>query len=255
MKRKILLSAYFACNIGDDLFLKILFDRYQNIEWHLLTANRNYNKIFKDYKNVKIIYSYRELPFGNKRKNLFYTINEWFLGFGNYLAYVNIGGSIFMQSPAWRSKFDEREYLINKFKSMGKKTFIIGANFGPFKDEEFSNKYKELLSRLDDVCFRDNHSYNLFKEMKNIRIAPDIVFSLDYKPSEKKEKSIGFSIINLENRDSLKEYYHDYNEKIIEIIIKYLNDGYKIKLFSFCENEGDLKVIKYIVEHFPKGER
>lgn len=73
----ILVCAYFANNLGDDLFLKILIERYPNVKWELLTANRNYKKLFKDLKNVNIIYSYRDLPIGKKQVNPFFylTIN------------------------------------------------------------------------------------------------------------------------------------------------------------------------------------
>ena len=31
--KQILVKAYLANNLGDDLFLKVLFDRYPNIRW------------------------------------------------------------------------------------------------------------------------------------------------------------------------------------------------------------------------------
>jgi colanic acid/amylovoran biosynthesis protein len=245
--KRVLVCAYFAVNTGDDLFLKVLFDRYPNVEWDLLTANRNYIKIFKDYKNVRILYTYREVKIGLKHYNLFFKINDLILNFKRYDALINIGGSIFMQSPSWKKKFQERVYLLNKFKAMNKKTFIIGANFGPYKDEEFIQRYRELFKKYDDICFRDSESFNLFKELENVRIAPDVVFGLHEEKSKGKEKVAGFSIINLKNREGLKEYYHQYNNKIIGLIENYLDKGYRINLFSFCENEGDLDIIQDIL--------
>ena len=44
--KKILVNAYLDVNFGDDLFLKILFDRYNDVEWVLNSGHRKYKKIF-----------------------------------------------------------------------------------------------------------------------------------------------------------------------------------------------------------------
>lgn len=243
-KKKFLVCAYFAKNIGDDLFLKILFDRYPNVEWDLMTANRNYKEIFNEYENVNIVYTYRNINFGKYDFNLFFKLNEILLNYNKYEGLINLGGSIFMESPAWRMKKDERKYLVEKFKEKNKKTFILGANFGPFKDQNFVEEYKKLFPDYDDICFRDNYSYSIFNDLDNVRVAPDIVFSLGkFYKTEPKEKKIGFSIINLSKREGLKEFQDIYNQKIVQLIEKYIELGYKINLFSFCENEGDLEII------------
>ena len=53
-RRKILVDAYYAKNLGDDLFLKILFDRYSDVDWYLFGADEDYKNIFKEYDNVFI---------------------------------------------------------------------------------------------------------------------------------------------------------------------------------------------------------
>lgn len=244
MKKRILVAAYFAKNVGDDLFLKVLFDRYPHVTWVLLTANRDYRKIFKAYKNVKITYSYRDVKIGKYHLNLFYLINKLLLGAKKYDAIVHIGGSIFMQSPAWRMKLAERDYLIHNFKA--KRNFILGANFGPFKDRFFIKKYRDLFMKYDDVCFRDSLSYKLFKGLENVRYAPDVVLNLKDRQTNAPEKSIGISTINLENRAGLNKYTEQYNLKMAQLIKGYIEEGYQVKLFSFCESEGDLQGIEAI---------
>ncbi|RTR30005.1 polysaccharide pyruvyl transferase family protein [Robertmurraya yapensis] len=246
--KRVLVYAYFAKNTGDDLFLKILFDRYPDVHWDLLTANRNYNTIFKDYEHVHIIYSYREIKVWNQKFNLFFKLNDLILNYNKYDALVIIGGSIFMESPAWKIKYKERAYLVDKFQQLNKKTFIIGANFGPYKDQDFMRVHRDLFSRVDDVCFRDIYSFKLFNDLDNVRIAPDVVFNLQVNKQKKKMKSIGFSLINLNNREGLKDYQEHYQNKMIELAKQYLKKGYRIKIFSFCENEGDLDISNYIKE-------
>ncbi|HLS59505.1 MAG TPA: polysaccharide pyruvyl transferase family protein [Virgibacillus sp.] len=246
MKKRMLVNAYFAKNVGDDLFLKVLFDRYPHVKWDLLTANRNYRDLFKEYANVNIIYSYRDVAIGKKNVNLYFVMNKLFNRFRKYDAFIMIGGSIFMQSPAWKMKLAERDYLVNQFKKMNKKAFILGANFGPFTDKEFTRQYRDLFMKYDDVCFRDTYSYELFKDMDNVRVAPDVVFNLEDQKSKQTEKTIGFSTIDVASRESLRDYTAAYHDKIVQLAEGYIEAGYHIKLFSFCENEGDLKGIRQI---------
>lgn len=245
MKKKILVNAYFAMNLGDDLFLKILFDRYPQIKWELLTPNNKYKEIFSKYKNVSINKTL-SLNLGIRKVNLFKKMNDWLLKYRKYDALVIIGGSIFMEQANWKENLSERGSLPRIFKSLNKKAFIIGSNFGPYKDELYVEKHRELFSKFNDICFRDRYSHSLFRELNNVRIAPDVVFNLKIDPPDIKEKSVGFSIIDIEKRKGLKECYEAYNEKMIELAERYVYLGYKIKLFSFCEVEGDLRIAKYI---------
>jgi colanic acid/amylovoran biosynthesis protein len=244
-KKKILVSAYYATNLGDDLFLKIVFDRYPDIEWFLLTSNEIYLKTFKDYKNVHIIKTLN-IKLGKRNINLFNKLNENLLKFRKYDAFLNIGGSIFIESKDWEKGLITRGYLPGQFKKNNKKTFIIGANFGPFGNDLFAERHKEFFSKFDDICFRDSYSYYLFKDLDNVRYAPDVVFNLELENSKSPEKCIGFSIIDLKNRKGLTQHYLKYNEKVIQLVDNYVDLGYKIKFFSFCENEGDLNIINYI---------
>lgn len=252
-RKNVLVLAYYSMNFGDDLFLKVLIDRYPNVNFDLLTANRNYNNIFDKYDNVKIIYTYRDVKIGSMKFNLFFKIHDFLLKFNKYDAFINIGGSIFMQSAAWNFKFLERQYLLSKFKENNKKTFIIGANFGPYEDKNFYEKYDTLLGGFDDVCFRDKNSYSLFKELNNVRLAPDVVFNLKAKSYITIKNSVGLSIIDLRNRKVLQKHHKKYINKIIEIILYYMKNNYTVKLFSFCENEGDLKAIKEVLEKIDKN--
>ncbi|WP_062109544.1 polysaccharide pyruvyl transferase family protein [Bacillus niameyensis] len=246
-RKKVLVNAYFAKNLGDDLFLKVLIDRYPKTSWYLMTPNKGYNKLFKNYQNVQIIRT-MDVNLGIRKINLFNKMNESILNYRRYDALVNIGGSIFMESSNWEESLEIRSQLPKKFKQANKQSFIIGANFGPFTDKQFVNKHREFFELFDDICFRDIYSYNLFKKSSNVRYAPDVVFNL-HSQERDKEKCIGFSLISLENRKDLKQYADIFCMKMIQLVERYIEDGYKIKLFSFCEKEGDLKISNYIKEN------
>ena len=54
--KNILVTAYTSFNVGDDLFLKILFERYPDHQFILFTSETRYISHLKQYKNVKVDY-------------------------------------------------------------------------------------------------------------------------------------------------------------------------------------------------------
>ena len=46
--KRILVNGYMQENLGDDLFFKILFDRYKDVIWTMNTYDKEYNKIYKE---------------------------------------------------------------------------------------------------------------------------------------------------------------------------------------------------------------
>ena len=119
--KKVLVNAYSAKNFGDDLFLKILFDRYSDVQWILRDYSihngvNEYKRVLKEYKNIKyknILTSKYKII--NKFKVKF-NINPSVKNMVNkYDAGIYIGGSIFMQIPQWRNQYKYRKDLINQF--------------------------------------------------------------------------------------------------------------------------------------------
>ena len=243
--KKILLNAYTNLNFGDDLFLRVLFDRYPNVRWVLPTGEQKYSKIFEEYSNVKVKNGFL---FKIKNKLGINYINNIF---SRYDAGLYIGGSIFMQLGEWDKYLQQRRRLIQSFYKKNKPYFILGSNFGPYEDEIFLNEYKSLLKLCNDVCFRDNYSYNIFKDYSNVRLAPDIVFQLKTNNIAKIKNSIGISIIDISNRKDLNKYNNQYIYKLKEIIEECIKRNKTVKLFSFCEREGDLSAINKVLELFP----
>lgn len=245
--KKIILYAYGEFNLGDDLFIKTLLERYPTTEF-IFYAHNEYKGIFNNYENIKVIN--KDNYFINKLKKIIPNIHNRII---NYIekqcdAMVYIGGSIFIQYPDWKN-------CINWYKNKSKKLpiFIIGANFGPYTEEGFVEGFKETYPMLVDVCFRDNYSYNLFKECNNVRLAPDVILSLNDKNIEKIKKQVFISIIDCESRnknniplDLLDEYEDDYILKIRDIVENFIDDGFDVVMSSFCENENDYISIKKI---------
>ena len=257
-KKRILVKAYTHKNLGDDLFLKMLFERYPEIHFCLLSQNSSYNNIYPNH-NVKTI-ARRKSLFENKFiKKIFVKLNRplWIKLITGYTEkflngtknendiLVVIGGSIFMEGKnEIIPQLNTLDLLQRIFSN--KPTFILGTNFGPYKSVQFREFYKNLLSKYSDVCFRDSYSLSLFDDLPNTRMAPDIIFGYKIPKVEKIPKTIGFSIIDLFYRPDLKMYLQVYEDYCLGLILKYIDLGYTINLFSFCTYEGDTRAIERI---------
>ena len=240
MKKRIFLEMYLKKNLGDDIFLRIISERYPDTYFYTKASN----KYLKDFSADNI----RGASF------LWRTINKVFwklCGWGNYserkcAAKVILGGSMFIEKDKDEEKL--KNELAAKY-AKDKPLFVLGANFGPYKNQFYHDKYEQLFSGARDVCFRDKNSANLFKELKNVRVAPDIIFGLDiskYKISQ--EKKVIISVINLVGRPELESNLDAYENKIADIANMYHEQGYEVVLMSFCKKEGDDEAVKRIID-------
>lgn len=236
---KILIKAYFKNNLGDDLFLKIVSERYEkefiaicSPKYKYLSRYRNirFNKSYIEYYIYRIVEKILKKP---------KILEKKFLKKADIL--LTIGGSIFIENKMWSQEEIKEVYPYDK------PHYILGANFGPYHSENYKDNIEKIVfNNAQDVCFRDNYSYDLFKKNKIIRKAPDIIFSLDVSNIRITEKKkIVISVIDCSGRFS-KEISDQYDKTIIKIINYFVNKKYEIVLMSFCKKEGDEKAINRI---------
>ena len=254
--KKIILYAYGEFNLGDDLFIKMILERYPNTNF-IFYAHEMYKEILKDYKNIKVINKDNWII--NKVKKIIPNIDKKIL---NRIekscdGMVYIGGSIFVQYPDWKDYINWYRSKISKFP-----VFVIGANFGPFTDNGFVDGFKEIYKNFKDICFRDEFSYSLFKDCKNVRIAPDIIFSLKVDEVRTRKKQIFISIIDCESRnktnvpiDILDLYNDEYFMKMKEVINNFIDEGYEIVISPFCIAENDLVIAERIYKSFSNDKK
>ena len=246
--KRVYIRAYLKRNLGDDLFVKILTDRYQASFVSLCNPKYKYKKEFKNVKFYNfIIYSIFKLyekvaiKINLKNKNLLedYTIKK-----SEFM--ISIGGSIFIEQEG---NLDDLYKVYRNSKSY----YIIGANFGPYKTDKFKNYVEnKIFKNATDVCFRDSNTYNLFKNNLKLRKAPDIVFSLDTKNIKiTNSNKVIISVIYC-NKKKLSKYKEIYEKKIIEIIKFLYQQNYQITLMSFCKSEGDECAINSIINVLKK---
>lgn len=246
--KKIFVDIYLAYNLGDDLFLDILSKKYPHTKFTVNYVGNNYNKFIARYKNI-YKRKYTIIDKVLQKIKIKDTLTDYKTIAKNHDAMIFIGGSIFRDESYHENLYKDRIKMVNEFEKLNKPVFVLGSNFGPYNKVDFLNDYKRFFEKCKDVCFRDTYSYNLFKDMNNIRCQPDIVFQLDLDSFKKKEKKniIGFSIIDVTHKDNLSKYEKIYINNTIKSIELLISMGYKCCLMSFCEKEGDLKCINTIL--------
>jgi len=238
-KMKILVLAYTKMNLGDDLFLDILFKKYPEIDF-FIRVDEKFSKTFKSHENVTVFNE-------NNREE----VNSY-----TYDAVVYIAGSIFMEPENYNGKnpnFNGWKKTALKYKKDKKPYFHISCNFGPYSNDNYHKQAQNYLKICSDVCFRDKYSFKLFKNLNNIRYAPDAALSMDYPKPEKIKNSVGISIIEPSirwyiNQNKKEDYYNFLKNNILYLI----DEGMTIYLFSYCEAEGDTIAQKELLEMIPK---
>lgn len=237
-KKRVLVWAYLNKNLGDDLFIKILSERYPEIDIYIINAEKKNLEPFEG-TNVKNI-SYKE------------TIRK----LKNFDAFIDIGGSIFQFDTSTLGNLKKKILLSGMLRIVNKPSFIIGSNFGPYNKKISIIATKLYFKIAKDVCLRDSTSYEIFKAMKNVRMAPDIVFSMkNTSENRKKEMTVGISMIDLSDRKKLKNNNQIYANKMIDLSNKLIELGYKVSLVSFCSSEGDTLILDNIYKKINRKDK
>lgn len=239
--------------------LRILCARYPKVRF-MVCADGAYRKYFEDIHNLE----YYALQDSKVQKwNFFWRkVKKTEGGFRKMLirtsyATVHIGGSVFVQHFDDYSAFYNEDALLRR---LSKRMYVVGANFGPYSDEEYYKKYYRLLSSYDGVVFRDTYSKKLFRDLSNVHYAPDVVFN--YRPVHADgilpKKQVLISVIRLEGRDnkfSISKYAEVYKNFIRKISSAYIGQGYYVKYISFCEMQQDELAIEEIRQMLNEDER
>ncbi|MDR0298910.1 MAG: polysaccharide pyruvyl transferase family protein [Streptococcaceae bacterium] len=254
-------EGFWETNLGDDLFLKILCERYAKEKFYIIS--RDSQKVFQGINNLK------RYPRGDEfglqaigaliwlaSLKIVQKISVKNKSFSQLVMkliprielHIIIGGSIFM-CPKDEHDLNKTEYFSDKKigVNLAKHTFVLGANFGPYYFSEQVEQYARLFEKIDDVCFRDQYSRSLFPDSSNIRFATDIVMSLDTEKynHEKNEKILVISVVNMEEKGDIdssvfSKNQEEYESKLAEIANKYISEEKgKVILMSFCDAQKD----------------
>lgn len=239
---KVYVFAYNRMNLGDDIFLKMLFAKYRNIQFYINTPDICYNLPFKEMHNVHFL--------DGEYRNL----EE--IQICDYDAYIYIGGSIFIENKRGMMLQNKFDNLLNLCKENNKPFFYVSSNFGPYKSVEYMEISKSIISKCTDICFREKYSFDLFKDIASVRYAPDLIFDYEIeKVLEHRKDTVGLSVIDFEIREEFKEIQEKYFELLKKFVKKCIANGKEIYLFSFCKYEGDEQGIEKLIKKMSEFER
>lgn len=120
---KVFIEAYLYGNLGDDLFLDILSERYPNTEF--ITVSHFYEPISEQVKVHNDRWLGKLIPLRKIQK--FYAKKCDLV--------VSIGGSMYIEGVSEMSPVAD----------FGKKYYIIGANFGPYDSQQYVRKHHQFF--------------------------------------------------------------------------------------------------------------
>lgn len=236
--KKVFIMAYLRKNLGDDLFVKMLLEKYKNIDFYIKYDKHEFLDVLKKYENLHVLH-------GKDTDEELYNsdVNE-------YDAYIYIGGSIFMEGGLSYNLSNKFYDFVRRCKENNKPFCYISCNYGPYKTQEYFELSRNNFMECTDICFRDMYSHSLFSDIETVRYAPDFAFSYNTPETPKIDGSVGVSVIDLNIRDDLKEKHNQYINFLVRNIKNYISSGKSVYLFSFCEHEGDEKTIDEIMNIF-----
>ena len=239
----IFVHGIYTKNVGDDLFLKILLERYPSTKMVMLAPDE-YKHLLGGYANCVVVSEsdktisslVRICKFIHAPKNLLVYI-YLFIKYRITL-FLIIGGSLFIvgnsNTPSLLNGLKKMRFLFPKLKIA-----ILGSNFGPTKTKKWCGKVAEALAVCEDVCFRDKASYELFSALPMVRWGNDIVMHAEAIKKYEVNKSICVNIRSVDSWPTLKPYKEAYLSNTLKIVNYFIEKGYSVQLLSFCERYGD----------------
>lgn len=236
--KKVFLMAYLRKNFGDDLFVKMLLEKYKDIDFYVKHDQYEFMDILDKYDNLHVLY-------GKDTDEELYNLDV-----NEYDAYVYIGGSIFMEGGSCYNLSEKFYDFVKRCRENNKPFCYISCNYGPYQTQEYFELSKKDFKECTDICFRDLYSYNLFDNIENVRYAPDFAFSYNTPKVKKQKDTVGITVINLNIRNDLKDKNDQYIKFLERNIKNYISLGKDVFLFSFCKHEGDEVTIEAILELF-----
>lgn len=251
--KKIFLHAYDQINLGDDLFIHTIVNRYPHVKFYMWSDIQN-RITFRVLEKLTILNKDSKfLGFLQKvRPSFAARYKAWWEKRCDAVVYI--GGSIFIEYDNWKQILNWWEY-----EAENRSFYALGANFGPYQSEEYRKRLYNIFEKMQDVCFRDRYSYQKFEGNKAVRCASDILFSIEMPKVEQIKKQIFLSVIDVDTKDEGKNilsiYCKEYIEKISEVIKEYVQRGYSVVISSFCKIEGDEDAINKILNHLSNCSR
>lgn len=220
-------TAYAANNLGDDLFVSALLQRFPGATFSFF-ADASGLVFARTSPQVRGVLTFRE--FWKARRAI--------------SAYVIIGGSMFQQGPGWGTLWLNYARRIFAARIARMPVFVVGSSYGPSSSWFFDLAFRLLLSLCTQVSVRDAASAKMLKGLTNVTVHPDLAFVTELPRSEPRRR-LGVSVMKLKDRTQHEAYI----EQCIDLIES--SPEPEVVLFSFQESASisDARAASQILHH------
>ncbi len=255
-KQTVKMDAYLWKNLGDDLMVKILLERYPRCQFFIDSPHVTASELMT-YDNLwdreKLLWYHRrkisvcDALTGHRFKDRFidYLMN---LMDKQCRCTVQIGGSLFVRVDTMSLS---AQLARQRKRTCHTPAFIMGVNFNPNESEEYIRAFTDFFADCENVSFRDDISYQTFASLANVQCAPDIVFNLSVGQPMKQDGSVLISVINFRNRPELQQYASAYETYIFDVCQEAVARQLTPILVSFCSAESDDAAIRELQKKMP----
>lgn len=236
MRDRIFVSFYDRANLGDDLLLRALIDRYPGVAFDYLELGADKGAFaHAPHAHGWSVVRYADGALRRLRMPLRFAARarSWLIRRARHA--VRIGGSLYMERGAWRLDADLDADLLRSREG----AFFINGNFGPWQTAEFLERYAGIFSRAVDVTVRDRASLAQLADIPTVRLAPDLIFATPRPAVTADRDGVVVSLIDLSQREALARHRGPYEEALADVIEALAAAGEKVTLMGFCAYEGD----------------
>ena len=220
--KKLFVRAYFQSNLGDDLFVLTLLRRYPEVTFYLYALGENQNA-FRGEPNAVLPNAWDRL-----RRKLTYVLRlprkEAFDGQG-LDGIAAIGGSVFWEGAP--------------LADLNGSTCLMGCNCEDSYSDAYREKLAQALAGVYSCCFRDRHSYALFRQIPTVRQAPDVLYGWPARQMPCPGSGIGISLVGRKGVFQNEAAREDYYSTVAELCDLCAGQGIPVRLLGFCAPEGD----------------
>jgi colanic acid/amylovoran biosynthesis protein len=176
---------------------------------------------------------------------------------------VRLGGSLYMEREGWRKNAARDAALLGSRTA----TFFLNGNFGPWQSSEFLATYEGIFSAARDVTVRDTASLDQLRAVPQVRLAPDMLFSVPGPAAGEPRAGVVVSVIDLTGREGLSQHRDAYERAVADLVEDLVTvRREQVTLVSFCPHEGDEaaigrvldaveeRVVESVTTHFYRGD-
>lgn len=238
MSKSVILFACIETNIGDDLFVRTICNRYPNVDFYItnLAKYGDLEKIPNLHFDQRIAKWSRLSTIGEQNRFKSFIASILIRLYETTMKKYNVGvcivGNAFKNTAYYGKSqsrwMKERVRLVDKF-------YLLSTNFGPYYDKRWYEDCCPIFNGMKDVCFRDRSSFELFHHLPNVRYAPDAILSLGRMKRNEQSKHILVSVIDClfpvrEKRLNLAT--ETYEQLMAQTIDIYANKGYRVTILN-----------------------